>query len=340
MEKKSNKSKTMIMLLIIIVITTFLTGCDTPVVKGTFYPNDDCVELAGLLIRNGRVTNEVYSTDICGRVEITEFRGMNGTKRDRSLQTLRETDPRFARIKPDNDNEEEYYLNVKDLKANGVIKYAKGQVNEYNDLLTGTQAILLSIISPVALVSLAILFSLIIPSDLWHTRYIKPRSVNEFVVSAGQLWQRGIEILCLPMAQRLTRRCPPLLCLGVGILWILAGCIIIIPYAFLANGHLHYLPMVGCLVLIATLIIFSRLCCQDGLVDDAELYLWLLYFCSPILLNGVSLLLAWVGYEVIGNYIFGLRFIIGLLGAPTLLIIFDGGGGSSNGGGGGPASPG
>lgn len=113
------------------------------------------------------------------------------------------------------------------------------------------------------------------------------------------------------------------------LLWFLAGCIIAIPYTFLANGSFDSFLMTAWIAPAAALFLFiayamsgvGRRDSRHPKWGDGLFWAFVAYFCSPILLNGTSLLLKWAEYEVVGHYVFEGRFI-GLLAVPMLLVVY------------------
>lgn len=108
--------------------------------------------------------------------------------------------------------------------------------------------------------------------------------------------------------------------------YLVVGCILSAPYTFLANGNLDNFFVTAWVAPVAAIFLFVVYpIARSHRVKRSKWgggFFWVLvaYFCSPILLNGVSLLLKWAGYEVAGHHVFESRFL-GLLIAPILLVI-------------------
>lgn len=101
----------------------------------------------------------------------------------------------------------------------------------------------------------------------------------------------------------------------------LSGIILVLLYHFLAGGFAEdilsmsmvvIIPLVGLLVSVAILGWPTKW-------GDRLFWTFVAYFPSPILLNGVSLLLGWAGYETIGRYVFEGRYLLLLL--PLLYML-------------------
>ncbi|MEK7582066.1 MAG: hypothetical protein AAB488_01920 [Patescibacteria group bacterium] len=113
---------------------------------------------------------------------------------------------------------------------------------------------------------------------------------------------------------------------------LLAGCVLSIPYTYLTGENSWNFFMTVFIGPITTLFLF--------IVYTYEMrennhrggkrpkwggsYFWILviYFCSPILLNGASLLLKWTGQEAVSSYIFEYRFL-SLLAVPILVVFYN-----------------
>ena len=117
--------------------------------------------------------------------------------------------------------------------------------------------------------------------------------------------------------------------LGLGVLWFLIGCVIAIPYTFLANGNFDDFFITAWIAPAATVLMFISYTLRHvGRRDTKELkwggwFFWALmtYLCLPIILNGASLLLKWMGYGAASHYAFEGRFV-GLAVIPVAVAIY------------------
>jgi hypothetical protein len=113
-------------------------------------------------------------------------------------------------------------------------------------------------------------------------------------------------------------------------LYLLAGCILSIPYTYLANGSFESFFLTAWIAPVAALFLFFVFKMRGILRQDGKRSWWgggffwavVAYLCFPILLNGVSLLLKWAGHEVAGHYVFECRYF-SLLSAPFCIAIAD-----------------
>src|SRR3989344_9326603 len=114
-------------------------------------------------------------------------------------------------------------------------------------------------------------------------------------------------------------------------LWFLAGFIIAIPYIYLASGNLADLFAVMWFGPIGTLILFFSFMMKRIKVNHPDggqmgfgsgpSWVLMTYFCFPILLNGLSLLLKQMGHEALGDVIFSVRFMSLLLVPISLMVL-------------------
>lgn len=117
------------------------------------------------------------------------------------------------------------------------------------------------------------------------------------------------------------------------ILWLfylLLGCIVSIPYTFLSKGGFEVFVRMLVFGPIIALSLFVLYGMRRG-VSSRGKKLWkggtsvfwgaTVWFCSPIILNGVSLLLKWMGAKMISGVIFKARFWI-LWGLPALIVLY------------------
>ena len=117
----------------------------------------------------------------------------------------------------------------------------------------------------------------------------------------------------------------------LALVWFLVGCVIAVPYTFLVNGSFDNFFATAWFAPVAVPSLFIAYAMRGvGRRDRSRLkwgdwFFWVVvsYFCLPIILNGVSLLMGWMGYEVISHYAFEGRFV-SLLVVPMLMAMMSG----------------
>lgn len=107
--------------------------------------------------------------------------------------------------------------------------------------------------------------------------------------------------------------------------YFITGCILSWPYTYLAGGSPGHWSSAAWLTPVATLLLYATYLMKRGRCRRenrcvAPFWVLLTYFCLPVLLNGVSFLLKSVGCEVVGSYVFEVRYV-SLLFLPMLLVI-------------------
>jgi len=112
------------------------------------------------------------------------------------------------------------------------------------------------------------------------------------------------------------------------VVYILAGCILSIPYTLLANGNLENLLITSWIAPAAAFFLFIVYQLRGIGRKDGKLprwggaFFWIMaaYFCLPIIFNGISILLRWSGYSVLGDIVFSTRYLSLLVLLIALLI--------------------
>lgn len=104
-----------------------------------------------------------------------------------------------------------------------------------------------------------------------------------------------------------------------GLLWVIAGLVISIPYTFLSGGNYKNFMFTVFFGPVAGFILFVSL--SISRVSGSKLFFWLLilYFCFPIILNGISILLRWSGENEIGSFVFTYRYF-SLFAIPVAIL--------------------
>lgn len=86
------------------------------------------------------------------------------------------------------------------------------------------------------------------------------------------------------------------------------------------RGIVNFL-MIFFLIIIATLVLGTYYCDNSDSVRNRKLFWLTIYFLSPILCNGASILMMWNGYETFAEYTFKLRYW-SLLKTPLLGLLY------------------
>jgi len=111
------------------------------------------------------------------------------------------------------------------------------------------------------------------------------------------------------------------------VLYLIVGAALSMPYNFLAGGNVENFTYTVVFAPIAAFFLLIVYMTRGTGRRDFKKPKWgggffwvaVAYFCSPILLNGASLLLKWAGYKTAGRYIFKSRYF-SLLAVPMLLM--------------------
>ena len=116
--------------------------------------------------------------------------------------------------------------------------------------------------------------------------------------------------------------------------WMLVGSVISIPYTYLAGGNYEHFSTITIFAPAAAGIL-ALVYMLGGLWNEnnkrprwGNRYFWILfaYFSTPIILNGISIMIKKMGYELTGYYIFELRYatlVIIPIALVFLFMIFD-----------------
>lgn len=113
--------------------------------------------------------------------------------------------------------------------------------------------------------------------------------------------------------------------------YFIVGCIISVPYTYLANGTTDNFMLTAWIAPVGALVLFivhtveraMSWCKPYRARMLGGWFFWglMTYFCLPIFLNGVSLLLNSMGFGTVGHYVFEFRYAA-FLGVPVALVIF------------------
>lgn len=101
------------------------------------------------------------------------------------------------------------------------------------------------------------------------------------------------------------------------LIYFVIGCLISVPYTFLANGNLDNFMLTAWLAPVGSVLVLLAYIVGKAMSKDrhrrqfvGSWLFWIVatYFCLPIILNGVSLLLKLMGYNTVGHYVFACRY--------------------------------
>lgn len=111
----------------------------------------------------------------------------------------------------------------------------------------------------------------------------------------------------------------------IVIVWFILGCVIAIPYTFLANGTFEHFFITAWIIPACALVLTFYLILPTNTLGGKRsfwLTFWALtfYFCLPIIMNGTSLLLKHMGHEAAGQTVFDLRYISCLIPITVWLV--------------------
>ena len=107
------------------------------------------------------------------------------------------------------------------------------------------------------------------------------------------------------------------------VVYCLIGCIFSAPYTFFAGGDNYnfflgivFMPMILLFLFVPWKITRRR----QHKWDKSTFWILVTYFCLPIILNGVSILLKSIGYETVSYYVFAGRYF-SLWAIPVFLVV-------------------
>ena len=118
----------------------------------------------------------------------------------------------------------------------------------------------------------------------------------------------------------------PLIIFVRFVLFVFLACILSKEYSYLANGYADdsivaiWSLFVGACVFIVAWVIDAF---RSQPIGTGPLF-WgvATWSCLPIILNGVSLLMTWVGLDTIGHYIFAFRYYCTIFSLPVLIGLY------------------
>lgn len=116
----------------------------------------------------------------------------------------------------------------------------------------------------------------------------------------------------------------------LALAYLLVGCVLSVPYTYLANGSMDNFMLTAGIAPIGAFVLFIAHTVERAMSRREPYrtrmlggwFFWGLvtYFCLPIFLNGASLLLNSMGLSTVGHYVFEFRYAT-FLGVPIALII-------------------
>lgn len=117
----------------------------------------------------------------------------------------------------------------------------------------------------------------------------------------------------------------------LALAYFIVGCVLSIPYTYIANGNMDNFMLTAWIAPVGALVLFithavgratSR--CRSFLArKSGGWFFWsvVTWFCLPIVLNGVSLLLRKLGLYSTSHYVFEYRYF-SIVAVPFFLIIY------------------